>query len=296
MMDRDRAAPGGIQHMPIRLGLIGDNIRRSRSPELHRSAGRLIGLDVTYDLFIPRDMSQPFDAVFERCRKEGLRGVNITYPYKEQAAEMVEIADSLIAAMGAVNTVVFGSGRAAGHNTDYSGFVAAYRQAFGDRTPGDVVMIGAGGVGRAVAFGLVTLGAGRLTIVDRDAGKAEALAAVVQQVSEGRMRATATTDAATAADAQGIINCTPVGMVGHPGSPVPIEALGGQSWAFDAVYTPVDTLFKQQAEAAGIAVLSGYELFFHQGVQAFRIFTGHLPPDLGVLRSALSTPPDHQNE
>ncbi len=291
MIDRPEtsAAPGSIHEAPIRLGLIGDNIRRSRSPELHRHAGRLIGLDVSYDLFIPRDLGKSFDAVFETCRQGGLRGVNITYPYKERAAEMVEIADPLIAAMGAVNTVVFESGRAAGHNTDFSGFVAAYREKFGERAPGQVVMVGAGGVGRAVAFGLVTLGADGLTIADRDISKAEALAEAVERVSERRTVAIATSDASAAmAEADGIINCTPLGMVGHPGSPVPEKALAGRHWAFEAIYTPVDTLFKQQAEAAGIAVLSGYELFFNQGIQAFRIFTGRLPPDLAMLRTAIA--------
>ena len=89
------------------------------------------------------------------------------------------------------------------------------------------------------------------------------------------------------ADADGIVNCTPVGMVGYPGSPVPAERLGPQRWAFDAVYTPVETLFKQQAEAAGLTVLSGYELFFHQGIEAFRIFTGRVADDPGALRRLL---------
>ncbi|WP_394887313.1 shikimate dehydrogenase family protein [Mesorhizobium sp. AaZ16] len=272
----------------VRLGLIGDNIKRSRSPDLHRLAGRLSGLDVSYDLFIPRDLGKDFDAVFDACRDSGLRGVNITYPYKETAAGRVTIEDPLVHRIGAANTVVFEEGGAKGHNTDYTGFIAAYRQAFGDMAPGRVVMVGAGGVGKAVAFGLIALGAEELTVVDTQPGKAESLAATVRDAGRGRIATGFGSDvSAVLPSADGIVNCTPVGMVGYPGSPVSAELLGEQRWAFDAVYTPVETQFKQEAEAAGLTVLSGYELFFHQGIDAFRIFTGKFPADLGVLRKLL---------
>jgi shikimate dehydrogenase len=274
---------------PIRLGLIGDNISRSRSPELHRLAGRLSGLQVGYDLFIPREMGRDFDAVFEFCRESGLRGVNITYPYKELAAAKVRVDDPLTRRIGSVNTVLFEPQGAAGYNTDHSGFVAAYREAFGGMAPGRVVMVGAGGVGKAVAFGLVALGASALTIVDTDSAKAKTLADAVAGASGGAVTASWSGDVRSAVEsADGIVNCTPLGMIGYPDSPVPTELLGPQRWAFDAVYTPVDTLFKQQAEAAGLEVLSGYELFFHQGIDAFRIFTGRTPPEPAVLRQMLA--------
>jgi shikimate dehydrogenase len=95
-------------------------------------------------------------------------------------------------------------------------------------------------------------------------------------------------DIATAViDADGVVNCTPVGMIGHPGSAVDASLLGGQRWAFDAVYTPVDTQFLGAARRAGLATISGYELFFHQGIQAFELFTGRMPPDLDDLRRQL---------
>lgn len=274
----------------IRLGLIGDNITRSRSPDLHRIAGALCGLDVSYDLFIPRDMGADFDAVFEACRSGGVRGVNVTYPYKERVAGKVEVADPLVRSIGSVNTVVFEDGRAFGHNTDYSGFVAAFRERFGDAAPGRVAMVGAGGVGKAVAWGLAALGATALAIFDRDAERAGALAASLGSAGTGMAVAIAATAEGALDGADGVINCTPLGMVGYPGSAVPAGSLPGRRWAFDAVYTPVETEFKRDAEAAGLAVLSGYELFFHQGIQAFRIFTGRIPPDLSELRRRLQAP------
>lgn len=271
----------------IRLGLIGDNITRSRSPDLHRIAGRLCGLDVSYALFIPRDMGADFDAVLETCRTGGLRGVNITYPYKERVAGKVEVGDPLVRSIGSVNTVVFEGGRAFGHNTDYSGFVAAFRARFGETRPGRVAMAGAGGVGKAVAWGLAALGADTLALADQDRAKAEGLATSLGAGAPG-MAVTIAESLEEALDgADGVINCTPLGMVGYPGSAVPASLLPGRRWAFDAVYTPVETEFKRDAEAAGLDVLSGYELFFQQGIQAFRIFTGRTPPDPAELRRAL---------
>jgi shikimate dehydrogenase len=135
-------------------------------------------------------------------------------------------------------------------------------------------MIGAGGVGKAVAFGLAALGLRAIRIADRDLPKAETLAAALVAVRPGLATRTGTDAAAMAAGAAGIINCTPVGMVGHDGTPLSRSLLSGAAWVFDAVYTPVDTRFLQDAAAEGLQVITGYELFFGQGVDAWRIFTG----------------------
>ncbi len=73
----------------VRLGLIGDNIARSRSPLLHVEAGRLCGLEVSYERLVPADMGLSFEAVFERCRDGGFSGINVTYPYKEQVVPLM---------------------------------------------------------------------------------------------------------------------------------------------------------------------------------------------------------------
>lgn len=270
------------------LGLIGDNIMRSRSPDLHRFAGELSGLRVSYDLLVPPDLGLDFDVVFERARNSGMRGLNITYPYKELVIERLEIEDPHIGRIGSVNTVVFEPDGPRGFNTDYTGFVAAFRAAFPVASPGSVLMIGAGGVGKAVAFALASLGADRLNIVDSNLPKAKALASAVAEATEGRTQVSAFASVdEVAPEADGIVNCTPVGMVGYPGSPVPDTVFAGMRWAFDAVYTPAETLFRQQAVDAGAEFLSGYELFFHQGIQAFELFTGRSVPDRAALRTRL---------
>ncbi len=147
-------------------------------------------------------------------------------------------------------------------------------------------MVGAGGVGKAVAFGLIALGLTDLRLVERDLPKAEALAEALRAAAPA-LRVSVTGDvAAGAAGAAGLINCTPVGMVGYDGTPVPRALMAGAEWAFDAVYTPVDTQFLQDAEAEGLQVMSGYELYFYQGLHAFAIFHGR-PIDEATLRAAL---------
>ncbi|HSF92919.1 MAG TPA: shikimate dehydrogenase [Paracoccaceae bacterium] len=270
----------------LKLGLIGDNISRSRSPALHRLAGEQCGIEVQYDRLIPRELGESFNAVFDTCAGQGYRGINVTYPYKELAAAKVIIADPLIRALGAVNTVLFEQDGPHGFNTDYTGFIAAYRASRGDNAPGVACLIGTGGVGRALAFALVALEAREIRLVDKDLRKAEALAADLNAL-ESETRVSVFTDAVQAAQgATGLLNGTPVGMVGYEGTPLPAEAMSGLEWAFDAVYTPDNTQLLKDAKMAGLSVISGYELFFHQGVHAWAHFAGQKLDD-DALRAAL---------
>jgi shikimate dehydrogenase len=274
----------------IRLGLIGGNIAASQSPALHRIAGRLCGLDVSYELLTPALLDKSFDEVFEHCARDGFRGVNVTYPFKEEVMQRVAIGDPVQAAVGSCNTVVFDTPRHRGANTDFSGFMKAFRQTFGTASPGHVTIAGGGGVGKAVAFGLATLGADGIAIFDVDRAKAEALKATLKRNFEALPVSVEATLVEAVADADGLVNCTPLGMDGK-GSAFAAEMLGSQLWVFDAVYTPVHTPFLQAARKAGLAIMSGYELFLHQGIDAFRFFTGQ-DVDPAALRQALGTYPE----
>ena len=273
----------------IRLGLIGDNIAASRAPRLYAIAGAMRGVEVTYDRLVPAELGVGFDALFERCAAGDYHGLNITYSYKERAAARVAIESPLVRAIGAVNTIVFGPDGPRGFNTDHTGFIAAWRARFEPAEPGVVCQVGAGGVGRAVAFGLAELGATAIRLFDLDRARAERLAAALRAARPGiEVTAFANLEEA-AAGARGIVNCSPVGMVGHDGTPVPRGLMPGAAWAFDAVYTPVDTRFLADAQAAGLATLTGYELFFEQGQDGIRIFLGG-PVDRTRLRQALAAP------
>ena len=258
----------------VKLGLIGDNIQQSKSPLLHRAAGLMTGLGVTYELLIPRDMGLSFDDVFEQASALGFRGVNITYPYKEAVAPKVTVVDPFVRCIGAVNTVVFDVDGPKGFNTDYTGFLHAYHLARGKTPPGVVCLIGTGGVGKAVAFGLLGLGAQAINCVDLDPVKAANLVDSLVELGSQTRIAFFDNIAAAVEGADGIINCTPLGMNGIGGSPLPANEMQGAEWVFDAVYTPADTEFLQNARLAGLTVISGYQLFIGQGVDAWEIFTG----------------------
>jgi quinate/shikimate dehydrogenase (NAD+) len=270
----------------IRLGLIGDNIAASRAPELHRICGKLSGLTITYDLLVPKELKHDFDGLFDHAHNDGYRGLNITYPYKEKVVSRLAVDDASVKAISACNTVLFERPRPRGANTDYTGFIAAYRTSYGTASPGVVAVAGSGGVGKAIAFALAGLGAKTLHLFDLARGKSEQL----KQVLAGVFPATAVHIGASieqACDgADGLINCTPLGMEGIGGTAFPPAMLTGKRWAFDAVYTPVETGFIREARVAGVEVMTGYELFFYQGVEAFRIFTG-CDIDAAALRKAL---------
>ena len=270
----------------VRLGLIGENIAASQAPRLHVLAGALCGIDVRYDLLVPSEIGLDFDALFDRCAEGTYRGINVTRPFKESAAARVEIGSPLVRAMGSVNLVRFEPDRQRGFNTDHSGFLSAWRAKFGTDSPGIVCQAGAGGAGRAIAFALAELGAEAIRLVDVDRARARALVSALRSTCPGLVAdATETLEEATAG-ARGLVNCSPVGMAGHDGTPVPRTFMHGVEWAFDAVYTPVRTPFLADAEVAGLDCLSGFELFFHQGADGAEIFLGE-PVDRIRLRRAL---------
>ena len=195
-------------------------------------------------------------------------------------------AIALAARIGSVNTIVFGASGPVGYNTDHSGFLAAYRSAFGASAPGRVALIGAGGVGRAIAFALAGLGAARLDVFDSDA--AEGSAARPGPCRDER-RTLSLPGHRGGSRRRGRRRQRHAGRH-EPGTPARRfrrRCSAGRRWAFDAVYTPVETTFKRDAEAAGVKVLSGYALFFHQGIDAFEHFTGRRP----VGPATSSTPP-----
>jgi shikimate dehydrogenase len=259
----------------IRLGLIGDNIADSKAPLLHEFAGQLHGRDVTYQRLVPRKLGLTAQELLLFCREHDFYGVNVTYPYKQLLAKEVTITDESVKALGAINTVLFEPGGPQGFNTDYSGFIAAYCATLGLNPPRSSCILGTGGVGSAIAFALVQLGARTLCLFDKDTERAHTLEqALKRKAPNVEVRVTDNIQAAIDG-AEGVLNCTPVGMVGVEGEAlVGTDQLRNAKWAFDAVYTPERTTFMENARAARLATLSGFELFFFQGVHAFRHFTG----------------------
>jgi shikimate dehydrogenase len=254
------------------LGLIGSPIKSSAAPAMHEAAAEALGLRDQYRLIEIAGADQArLKTMLEGVRLLGFSGVNVTFPYKEAIIPLLDALSPGAAAIGTANTVVARDGVLTGHNTDATGFAAAFKAVLG--TPGDapVALIGAGGVGRAIGFTMAELGARALNVVDADTAKAEALAARLR----ARMETRVFRDVADALHgAGGVINGTPVGMLPNCDSPVPPDLLHRGLFVADAVYTPLWTPLLQAARAKGCRVMTGRELCIHQAADAFRLFTG----------------------
>lgn len=256
----------------VLLGLIGFPIAHSATPATQEAAARAAGLEAHYHLIeVAGARREDLGVMFEGVRRLGFSGINVTFPYKEAVVPLLDALSDEAAAMGAVNTVVVEDGRLIGHNTDATGFATAYRRL--GRKDGDapVAIIGAGGVGKAIAFALAGCGVGKLRLYDVDRSKSEALAALLGARAEV---AIADSAEAAAAGAAGIVNGTPLGMLPNRDMPLPASAIQASQWVADAVYHPLWTPLLKAAQKAGATVMTGRELAIHQAVDAFRLFTG----------------------
>ncbi len=277
----------------IQLGLIGSGISRSSAPRLHRFLGELCGVEVDYQRIDSAEIPEfDFVAALHRCVEAGYRGVNVTHPFKERVRPLVNVTNSSVSRIGAINTVTFDTACWQGNNTDFSGFAKAFRHRFAGATPGRVLMIGAGGVGKAMAFALGELGAEEVMIFDIASAQSNRLVSVLKTagIHATAVREADLKDAIRSAD--GLVNGTPIGMWQHPGNPFPEDAMGGQRWAFDAVYTPLETEFLKCAKAGSLEIMSGYDLFLFQGFDAFTIFTGI---EVDPASAMAKFPPPEQN-
>jgi shikimate dehydrogenase len=283
-MNNEGPRPPNPTPKSLLLGLIGAPIASSAAPHMHQSAGAALGLRTHYQL-IERVGAHRGDlrAMLEGVRLLGFAGVNVTFPYEEAVVPLLDALAPGIDALGAVNTVVVGRDhRLTGHNTDSTGFARALGEVIGTDLGGPVALIGAGGVGRAIGFALAGMKVPEIRIVDRDAHKAEALAAAL--AGRASARVVSSTDAALDG-AAGVINGTPVGMLPDTGCAVPLAALRPAMWVADVVYTPLWTPLLLAARERGCRVMTGRELCVFQACDAFRLFTG-LEPPVGVIGEA----------
>ncbi|WP_212523339.1 NAD(P)-binding domain-containing protein [Actibacterium sp. MT2.3-13A] len=265
------AAPGAL-----RAGLIGAHIGRTRLPAALRMMCEESGLDFAFELIDTADRPEfDFEETVAACRAAGWKGVSVTHPHKAQAADWVDGAMAAgLRGLGACNTITFGP-PLRGFNTDYTGFLSAWRAERGAALPGRVAMAGAGGVARALGPALARLGAREIAIWDARPERAEELA---QRIGPAARAVPIAQAAEIAAASDGLVNATPLGMAEYPGSAFPTPLSGAPQWAFDAVYTPTRTAFVQAAEAAGAQVITGFALFKHMALRTFEAYTG-LPPD-----------------
>lgn len=256
-------------------GVIGDPIAHSLSPVLHNAGFRVRKIDAIY---LPFRVANLHDFV-RSIGSLGIAGFSVTLPHKERILRYLHDCDPLAAEIGAVNTVVVrGRGKLFGYNTDYVGVLRAIERRMpiaGSR----VLVLGAGGAARAVAFALAKGGA-YVSICARQDDAARKLARAVGG------------DAISHASLKGeffdaIVNATPVGM--HPNtrqSPLNARELNC-GIVFDTVYRPRRTKLLQLAAAKGIETISGVEMFLAQGIAQWEIWTGMRAPEAQMRRAVL---------
>ncbi|MDN3252865.1 shikimate dehydrogenase [Streptomyces mutabilis] len=271
------------------VGLIGSGIGPSLSPALHQREADRQGLRYLYRLIDIDTLGVPPEAVgdlLRAARDLGFDGLNITHPCKQLVIEHLDALAPQAEALGAVNTVVFDdTGRATGHNTDVTGFAASFARGLPDAPLERIVQLGAGGAGAAVAHATLTLGAGRVTVVDALPERSAALAAQLNRHFGPGRAAHAGPDGLSAllSTADGIVHATPTGMAAHPGLPLPAGLLHPGLWVAEVVYRPLETELLRTARALGCATLDGGGMAVFQAADAFRLFTGREPDAVRML-------------
>ena len=268
------------QNNVVLAGLIGAGIQASRTPALHEHEGDAQGMRYLYrliDLDSLKLDSNALPDLLMAAERMSFTGLNITFPCKQAIIPLLDELSPEARSIGAVNTVVLKGGKRIGHNTDCLGFAEGFRRGLKDVAVERVVQMGAGGAGAAVAHALLSEGVQRLSIFDVDIRRAQDLADNLNQ-HFGVGRAIAGYDLPSAlAQADGLVNTTPMGMKKLPGTPVPVELLRAELWVAEIVYFPLETELLRNARSLGCRTLDGGNMAVFQAVKAFELFSGVVP-------------------
>jgi 3-dehydroquinate dehydratase/shikimate dehydrogenase len=279
-------AHGGINADTEVYGVLGDPIEQSLSPVVHNAAFQKLGLNkVMVPFLVP---SGELPTFFKELLWLDVKGCSVTIPHKEAIVSLLQQKEGAVDRTGSCNTVIFqADGKRVGYNTDYRAAMDSLEGAMGGRESEDapsplfekqVMILGAGGVARAIAFGLMRRGA-MVTITNRHDERATRLAEEVGcRTINWSMRGTNPADV--------IINATPVGM--HPNvddTPLPAAAFArAGTVAFDTIYHPENTMMVKLARERGCHTVTGVDMFLRQAAVQFKLYTGQeAPTDVMVV-------------
>jgi shikimate dehydrogenase len=274
----------------ILVGLLGRGIQLSRTPAMHEAEGRAQGLSYVYTLLDTEMMGEtapPLDELVTFAEHFGFTGFNVTFPYKQEIIPLLDELSGAAEILGSVNTVVLRRGRRVGHNTDMWGFTESFRRGMAGAKRAEVLLLGAGGAGAAVAHALVESGVEKLLVADLRPDRAEALASRLSTLTRLQKVEVVSDLAAGSRRADGIVNATPVGMAKLPGMPIAVDLLRPDCWVADIVYLPLETELLRQARRRGCRTLGGEGMAVFQAVRAFELFTG-LGPDVDRMKAAFA--------
>jgi shikimate dehydrogenase len=245
---------------------------------MHNAAYAALRLDYAYVAFHVREAQ--LAAAISGMRALGVRGMNVTLPHKTAVLKHVDRVHPDARHIGAVNTIVNDNGILTGHNTDALGAMAALNEAGATLRNANVLLLGAGGVARAIAAALAQEDA-NTTVLNRTLANAEALAdafgANALALGETSLRR-------ELANAEVVINCTKLGLKGEEA--IPKRLLHGRLLVFDAVYHKGGTKLINDAKRAGCRTIPGERLLVLQGAESFKLFTGKKAP-VGAMQKAV---------
>ena len=277
-----KARKGRIVNSAVRRACVmGHPISHSRSPMIHGYWLAQLGIAGRYEL-IDRT-PEAFADFFAHLAENGYVGGNITVPHKEAAYRLVAQRDAIAEAVGAVNTVWYEGTRLRGSNSDPHGFIANLDElASGWNVPGcRAVILGAGGAARSAAYALIERGAD-VSLANRTIARARALAEHFGPHVSGHGF-----DALPALlpNADLLVNCTSLGMVGKPPLEVDLAPLKKSAVACDVVYVPLETPLLAQARARGHRIVDGLGMLLHQAGFGFEKWFGVMPTVTKELRA-----------
>lgn len=272
------------------LCVIGDPIEHTKSPAMHNAALRELGLDSEFVYVALRVPKGELEKTVRGMKALGIVGMNVTIPHKIEIMRYLDEVDPLAREIGAVNTIVNRGGKLIGYNTDGRGALDALR-ARTELAGRKVLMIGAGGAARAIAFTLAEEGGiAELVILNRTGEKAVELAEAVSKrtgiIIRGRQLNVATLPEEIGR-ADVLVNCASTGMSPESEqSLVPKELLRKGLVVFDVVYNPLMTRLLRDAKEAGCRVITGETMLVNQGARAFEMWTGK-KPNTAIMRDAV---------
>lgn len=261
----------------ILAGLIGAGIQASRTPAMHEHEGDALGVRYIYRLIDLDQLqlnSSALPDLLVAAERMGFTGLNVTFPCKQAIIPLLDELSDEARGIGAVNTVVLNKGKRIGHNTDCLGFLEGYRRGLSDARRRQVVQMGAGGAGAAVAHALLSEGVEQLIIFDVEPERAQALVANLNQHFNSPCAHVGSDLAGALASADGLVNTTPMGMDKLPGMPIPKALLRPALWVAEIVYFPLETELLREARAIGCRTLDGSNMAVFQAVKAFELFSG----------------------
>lgn len=267
-------------------GVIGDPIEHSLSPTIHNAAFNNLGLDFAFFAF--RVKASDLENALRGMRGLGIHGLNVTMPHKSTVTAYLDEMDSVVKFLGSANTILNEDGKLSGFNTDGVGALKVLRENGTDLSRKKMLLLGAGGAAKAIAFALAKE-VDELVVLNRADEKAKELAerltgTLGKKVVGGSLSPDAIAD--NLQDSDVLINATSVGMSPDVNrSIVPPRLLRSELTVMDIVYNPVETKLAKDAKKAGARVISGVEMLIYQGASSFEIWTGRAAP-VEVMRKA----------